>query len=123
MMTTKTAETDPSLRAPARPAAPGGRTVLAADIRLTGDLTSSGTVEVLGMVTGDLTAQTLIIGAEGHIKGSVNAEIVEVRGHLEGKVTCQSFTLRASAIAAAEVKYATLIIESGAQIEGRFGRR
>ena len=120
-MTTKPAETDTALRPP-RPNVPGGRTVLAADIRLSGDLSSTGTVEILGEVSGDITAQTLIVGAEGLVKGSVSAEAVEVRGTLDGKVSCMSFTLRSSAIVTAEVNYDILIIESGAQIDGRFKR-
>ena len=120
-MTTKPAETDTALR-PQRPNVPGGRTVLAADIRLSGDLSSTGTVEILGEVSGDITAQTLIVGAEGLVKGSVSAEAVEVRGTLDGKVSCMSFTLRSSAIVTAEVNYDILIIESGAQIDGRFKR-
>ena len=120
-MTTKPAETDTALR-PQRPNVPGGRTVLAADIRLSGDLSSTGTVEILGEVSGDITAQTLIVGAEGLVKGSVSAEAVEVRGTLDGKVSCMSLTLRSSAIVTAEVNYDILIIESGAQIDGRFKR-
>ena len=120
-MTTKPAETDTALR-PQRPNVPGGRTVLAADIRLSGDLSSTGTVEILGEVSGDITAQTLIVGAEGLVKGSVSAEAVEVRGTLDGKVSCMSFTLRSSAVVTAEVNYDILIIESGAQIDGRFKR-
>ena len=120
-MTTKPAETDTALR-PQRPNVPGGRTVLAADIRLSGDLSSTGTVEILGEVSGDITAQTLIVGAEGLVKGSVSAEVVEVRGTLDGKVSCLSFTLRSSAVVTAEVNYDILIIESGAQIDGRFKR-
>lgn len=120
-MTTKPAETDTALR-PQRPNVPGGRTVLAADIRLSGDLSSTGTVEILGEVSGDITAQTLIVGAEGLVKGSVSAEAVELRGTLDGKVSCLSFTLRSSAVVTAEVNYDILIIESGAQIDGRFKR-
>ena len=119
-MNTKTAETDVPPRNPTRSTAPGGRTVLASDIRLNGDLSSTGTVEILGEVSGDITAHTLIVGAEGQVKGSVSAEAVEVRGHLDGKVSCLSFTLRSSAIVTAEVNYDTLVIESGAQIDGRF---
>lgn len=118
MNTTAEAEAPP--RSAARSAVPGGRTVLAADIRLSGDLGSSGTVEILGEVSGDVTAETLIVGAEGQIKGSVHAQAVEVRGNLQGKVHCTTFTLRSSAIVAAEVTYDTLIIESGAQIDGKF---
>jgi cytoskeletal protein CcmA (bactofilin family) len=121
-MTTKPAETDLALRPPPRPNVPGGRTILAADIRLSGDLSSSGTVEILGEVSGDIAAQTLIVGAEGLVKGSVSAETVEVRGSLDGKVSCLSFTLRSSAVVTAEVNYDILIIESGAQIDGRFKR-
>ena len=121
-MSTKPAETDMALRSPQRPTVPGGRTVLAADIRLSGDLSSSGTVEILGEVSGDISAQTLIVGAEGLVKGSVSAEAVEVRGTLDGKVSCLTFTLRSSAVVSAEVNYDVLIIESGAQIDGRFKR-
>lgn len=120
-MNTTTADPDIALRS-GRPGVPGGRTVLASDIRLSGDLSSAGTVEILGQVTGDISAQTLVVGAEGQVKGSVRAETVEVRGHLEGKVSCLSFTLRSSAIVTAEVNYDTLMIESGAQIDGRFAR-
>ena len=119
-MNTKPAETDVPPRNPTRAAVPGGRTVLASDIRLSGDLSSTGTVEILGEVTGDVNAHTLIVGAEGQVKGSVSAEAVEVRGHLEGKVSCLAFTLRSSAIVSAEVNYDSLVIESGAQINGRF---
>jgi cytoskeletal protein CcmA (bactofilin family) len=56
------------------------------------------------------------------VKGSVSAETVEVRGSLDGKVSCLSFTLRSSAVVTAEVNYDILIIESGAQIDGRFKR-
>lgn len=121
-MTTKPAETDAPLRAPPRTSVPGGRTVLDADIRLSGDLSSAGTVEILGEVAGDIAARTLIVGAGGLVKGSVSAEAVEVRGTLDGQVSCLSFTLRSSAVVNAEVNYDMLIIESGAQIDGRFRR-
>ena len=121
-MNTKPAETDNATRPSPRPNVPGGRTVLATDIRLSGDLSSSGTVEILGEVSGDITAQTLVVGAEGQVNGSVSAETVEVRGHLEGRVSCMSFTLRSTAIVMAEVTYDNLIIESGAQIDGKFKR-
>ena len=121
-MTTKPIETDTAPAPPPRPSVPGGRTVLDADIRLSGDLGSAGTVEILGEVSGDITARTLIVGTEGLVAGSVSAETVEVRGTLDGKVSCLSFTLRSSAVVTAEVNYDVLIIESGAQVDGRFRR-
>jgi cytoskeletal protein CcmA (bactofilin family) len=110
--------------APARPATPSvasGRTsVLAADLRISGDVTSAGSIEVLGDIDGTLTAKGLTVGAEGRVTGIVTAEVVEVKGRLDGKVASQSFTLRSTAQVAADVSYTTVVIESGAQIEGRF---
>ncbi|MBD3764097.1 MAG: polymer-forming cytoskeletal protein, partial [Rhodobacterales bacterium] len=102
---------------------PGGRSVLAADVRLTGDMTSTGTVEILGEVTGDIRAQMIVIGAEGRVTGKVTADQVEIRGRLDGMADCGGFTLRSSAQVQADVAYDVLIIESGAQINGRFNRR
>ncbi len=112
---------DPDQRVAGR-AAPGARSILSADIRLSGDLTSSGTVEVLGEVTGDIVAQTLIVGGEGKVTGTVRAEMLEVRGKLEGKASCVSLTLRSAAQVMAEVNYEVLVIESGAHVDGRFAK-
>jgi len=76
----------------------------------------------LGDVEGTLSAHGLVIGGEGRVSGQVSAETVEVKGKLDGRVDSQSFTLRAAAQVAADVTYSTLIIESGAQIEGRFAK-
>ena len=105
---------------PARPAGTSTRSVLASDLRITGEISSTGTIEVLGEIEGNLTARGLIVGAEGRMNGSVSAETVEVKGRLDGHVTTQSFALRSTADVAADVVYATLVIESGAQIAGKF---
>ena len=121
-MFSKTADPT-SAPTPSRPAAPGGnagRSVLGADLRITGEITSTGSVEILGEIDGNLTANGLIVGQEGRVTGSVSAQTVEVRGKLDGKVTCDSFTLRSSAEVKADVTTAGIVIESGAQIEGRF---
>ncbi len=122
MMFSKTS--DPTSAPPlARPSAPGtnsARSVLGADLRITGEITSSGSVEVLGEIDGNITANGLIIGQEGRVKGSINAHTVEVKGKFDGKVSCESFTLRASSEVKADVNTGSLVIESGARIEGRF---
>lgn len=123
LMFSKTAE--PSA-APTRPAAgstgTNTRSVFAADLRIVGDVTSTGTVEILGEIEGTLAAHTLNIGGEGRVSGQVAADTIEVKGKLDGRVDANAFTLRASAQVAADVIYSTLVIESGAQIEGRFSK-
>ncbi len=120
-MFSKTADT--TSPPPSRPATPGGnagRSVLGSDLRITGEITTSGSVEILGEIDGNITANGLIVGHEGRVTGSVSAQTVEVRGKLDGKVSCDSFTLRSSAEVKADITTSGIVIESGAQIEGRF---
>jgi len=105
---------------PTRTPSAASRSVLAGDLKIKGDVTSDGTIEVLGEVDGKITARALIVGAEGRVKGAVSAETVEVRGRLDGKISCVSLTLRAAATVKADSSYSTLVIESGAQVEGHF---
>lgn len=120
-MFSKTA--DPT-SAPARPStgnpSANNRSILSSDLRISGEISSTGTVEVLGEVEGTISAHGLIIGSEGRVKGQISADQVEVKGKLDGRVDSQSFTLRAAAQVVADVSYTTLVIESGAQVEGRF---
>ena len=121
-MFSKTA--DPTGAPVPRPASStnASRSVLGPDLRITGEITSSGTVEVLGEIDGNISADSLTIGNEGRISGAVRAATIEVKGRLDGKVESGSFTMRASAQVTADIAYQSLIIESGAQIEGRFSR-
>jgi cytoskeletal protein CcmA (bactofilin family) len=124
-MFSKTSDPTSAPASPAvpRPSAPGSnsaRSVLGSDLKITGEITSTGAVEILGEIDGNITANGLIIGQEGRVKGSVNAHTVEVKGKLDGKVACESFTLRASSEVKADVTTGGLVIESGARIEGRF---
>ena len=99
-----------------------GRSVFSSDLKVTGEVSSGGTLEILGEVDGNVSARGLLIGAEGRVSGTVQADTIEVRGHLEGKVATNDFTLRAPAEVAADVTYRVLVIESGASIEGHFAR-
>jgi cytoskeletal protein CcmA (bactofilin family) len=123
-MFSKTADptSPPSVPRPAAPGGNAGRSVLGADLRITGEVVSTGSVEVLGEIEGNITAHGLLIGQEGRVKGSVQADTVEVKGRLDGKVTCDSITLRSSASVKADITTDGIVIESGASMDGRFLR-
>ncbi len=93
---------------------------LAADLRIQGNLTSSGAIEVHGTVEGDIDAQKLTIGNGGTVSGKLRAEDIEIKGRLSGSASCRRFTLRSDASADVQVNYETMVIESGATIEGKF---
>jgi cytoskeletal protein CcmA (bactofilin family) len=97
-----------------------GKSVLASDLVITGDILTTSTVEVSGKVEGKIVAKSLIIGVDGHVTGQISAENVEVRGKFGGTIATQSLELRSACDLQGEVVYATLSIESGAVVEGQF---
>jgi cytoskeletal protein CcmA (bactofilin family) len=123
-MFSKTADptSQPVIPRPTTPGGNAGRSVLGADLRITGEVVTTGSVEVLGEIEGNITAHGLLIGQEGRVKGSIQAETVEVKGKLDGKVTCDTFTLRSTAAVKADVTTSGIVIESGAAMDGRFLR-
>jgi len=116
-MFSKTA--DPTSAPVPRPAS-NTKSVLAQDLKIVGDITSNGLIEVLGEIEGTLEARGLVVGAEGRVAGNITADTIEVKGKLNGRVASDTFTLRAAARVAADITYTTLVIESGAQVEGTF---
>jgi len=105
---------------PTNPGSNAGKSVLASDLKITGDIVSKGSVEVMGEIDGSITAENLVLSHEGAIKGTIGAKTVDVRGKLSGKIDSATLTLRSAAQVTADVTYTTLSIESGAQVEGSF---
>ncbi|MDN5787708.1 polymer-forming cytoskeletal protein [Pseudorhodobacter sp.] len=105
------------------PSTNAGKSILASDLKITGDIISKGTIEVMGEVDGSVSAQSLLVSHEGGIKGSIAADTVDLRGRINGKIDSGTLTLRSAAQVTADIIYATLSIESGASIEGSFKRK
>ena len=98
------------------------KSVFASDLKITGEISSLGDIEMMGEIDGNITARSLSVGSEGRINGTITAETVDVRGKVDGQINAGSFTLRAAAQVAADISYRSLIVESGAQVEGRFAK-
>ncbi|MDZ4135242.1 MAG: polymer-forming cytoskeletal protein [Paracoccaceae bacterium] len=108
---------------PPRSGTAGEKSVLASDLRITGDIVSGGNLEVMGEIEGSITARALLVSNEGQVNGTITADTVDVRGRMSGKIASGSLTLRSAAQVTAEVVYSTLSIENGAQVEGTFSRK
>ena len=121
-MFSKTAEPNSAPAPRSRGTGNAALSVLGSDLKITGEISSTGAVEVYGEIDGNITAETITVGAEGRVSGALSAKSVEVKGHVDGKIFTQSFTMRASSQVTADVSYSTTVIETGAQIEGRFSK-
>ena len=97
-------------------------TIISSDLRITGNITSEGEVQVDGVVDGDVRGAKVSIGASGHIAGAVSADRILVRGRVNGQIRAQLVTLTRTAQVKGDIYHETLSMESGAKLEGHCRR-
>jgi cytoskeletal protein CcmA (bactofilin family) len=90
---------------------------------ITGNVVSSGDVQVDGTVDGDVHAENLTIGDQGTINGTVRANNLRVLGQVSGEIHAETATLLSSAKVHGDIVHDSLAIEAGAMIEGHCRRR
>ena len=67
-----------------------GRSHVGETLQLEGDLRSSGSVDVAGLINGNVFVSDMIITETGSIRGTLEATTVEINGHIEGKITADA---------------------------------
>jgi cytoskeletal protein CcmA (bactofilin family) len=97
--------------------------VLSSDITITGNVRSSGDIQIEGTIEGDIRAQTLIVGETATVKGEVVAEDVVVNGRVVGRLRGLKVRLANTARVEGDIVHKTIAIESGAHFEGSVQRQ
>jgi cytoskeletal protein CcmA (bactofilin family) len=97
--------------------------VLSSDITITGNVRSSGDIQIEGTIEGDIRAQTLIVGETATVKGEVIAEDVVVNGRVVGRLRGLKVRLANTARVEGDIVHKTIAIESGAHFEGSVQRQ
>jgi cytoskeletal protein CcmA (bactofilin family) len=103
----------------AKPAA----SILSSDLHITGNLKTTGDINVEGTVEGDIRAHLLTVGESATIKGEVVADDVVVNGRVVGRVRGLKVRLTATARVEGDIIHKTIAIESGAHFEGSVQRQ
>jgi cytoskeletal protein CcmA (bactofilin family) len=103
----------------AKPAA----SILSNDLHITGNLKTTGDINVEGTVEGDIRAHLLTVGESATIKGEVIADDVVVNGRVVGRVRGLKVRLTATARVEGDIIHKTIAIESGAHFEGSVQRQ
>ena len=75
-----------------------GRSHVGETLQLEGDLRSSGSVDVAGLINGNVFVSEMTITETGSIRGSLEASTVEINGHVEGKITADAIIVGKSAV-------------------------
>jgi cytoskeletal protein CcmA (bactofilin family) len=104
-------------------------TLIAHDVRITGDLEFSEGLRMDGHVHGNVTgkagAQTLLVLSDrGSIEGNVHGYDVVVNGKIVGDVIADHFVeLQPSAHVTGNIHYQQLRMDCGASVDGKLTRR
>jgi len=108
-------------------AAPSGPkpspSVLSSDLQVTGNLTTTGDIQIEGRIDGDIRAHLLTVGEGATVKGEVTADDVVVNGRVIGRVRGLKVRLTSTARVEGDVIHKTIAIESGAHFEGSVQRQ
>ena len=75
-----------------------GRSLVGETLQLEGDLRSSGSVDVAGLINGNVFVSEMKITETGSIRGSLEASTVEINGHVEGKISADTIIIGKTAV-------------------------
>ena len=115
------APTETKMTTPPKPKPPAS--VLSSDLHITGNIKTTGDIQVEGTVEGDIRAHLLTIGETATIKGEVTADDVVVNGRIVGRVRGLKVRLTSTARVEGDIIHKTIAIESGAHFEGSVQRQ
>ena len=93
------------------------------DLHVTGNIKTTGDIQVEGTVEGDIRAHLLTIGETATIKGEVIADDIVINGRIIGRVRGLKVRLTATARVEGDIIHKTIAIESGAHFEGSVQRQ
>ena len=100
-----------------------GRSYIGETMQLEGDLRSAGSIDVAGLINGNVFVSDMTIAETGSVRGAIEAGSIEVSGHVEGKVTADVVIIGKSAVIKGDIFFKnTLRTEEGADIDGYIKR-
>lgn len=101
---------------------PSPPSIISADLKIVGDLSCEGEIQVDGSIDGDIRTKSLLVGETANIKGEVVAETVFVHGNVNGQIKSRDVNLAKTAHVVGDILHENLTIEKGAFLEGHCKR-
>ena len=100
-----------------------GRSHVGETMQLEGDLRTSGSIDIAGLINGNIFVSDMTITETGSIRGSVEATTIEINGHVEGKISADTVIVGKTAVIKGDIFFQnTLKTEEGADIDGYIKR-
>ena len=95
-----------------------GDVVIGEGVVLNGEIQNAQTVIINGSADTTVSAQQVIVGANGIMKGKITAQLVEVEGIIEGTIDSNTLSVRSTGSATGNISYNDVEIEIGGRILG-----
>ena len=100
-----------------------GRSHIGETLQLEGDLRTAGSIDVAGLINGNVFVSEMTITDTGSVRGSIEAASIEINGHIEGKISADTVIVGKSAVIKGDIFFKnTLKTEEGADIDGYIKR-
>ena len=100
-----------------------GRSFVGETLQLEGDLRTSGSLDIAGLINGNVYVSEATVTETGSIRGTIEASIIEINGHIQGKITADTILIGKNAVIKGDVFFKnTLKTEEGADIDGYIKR-
>ena len=100
-----------------------GRSHVGETMQLEGDLRSSGSIDIAGLVNGNIFVSEMTITDTGSVRGTIEAGNIEINGHVEGKISADVVIIGKNAVIKGDIFFKnTLRTEEGADIDGYIKR-
>ena len=100
-----------------------GRSFVGETLQLEGDLRSAGSLDVAGLINGNVFVTDIVVAETGSVRGTIEATNIEINGHVEGKISADVIIIGRSAIIKGDIFFKnTLKTEEGADIDGYIKR-
>ena len=99
--------------------------LIGSDLTISGQglrIVTRGTLQVDGLVQGDVVGAEVIVGEKGHVTGTVAGESVIVRGRVSGTIRGVTVALVSGSHVEGDVHHHKLSVEEGAHLDGRVRR-
>lgn len=93
--------------------------IFAAGLKLVGNLTSCGGIEIEGEIEGNVNCAEVTVRRDGSVKGDVIADSVHVDGEIHGLVKGRNIYISETGRVTGVVMYENLSIKDGAYIDGQ----
>jgi cytoskeletal protein CcmA (bactofilin family) len=112
------------------PTASGGRaggrnrgpSIIAADLRIVGNVGTEGELHIDGRIDGDVEGRSVTIGESGYVDGHVETREITIHGIIRGSIRARKVHLANGCRVIADIVHDVIGIDSGASFEGHCRR-